>query len=316
MDQNNLFHFLFHSLPFSRMLKSWKKSLIVFSQHNFVAKRLPIISQQKSSASYDTGKEFESVHTFKHRVLDFFQKSEKYNDLCGAPSNEMSHLPAGYQPTEENKKLYVAELTQNISVLKHSSTIFTKLPLDGRLNYWKSQEKDLHQCSGFEALALAHTQYRIVGDNFKKGSFYRQLLSKANDWIEKCSTPQELVMWSFLVSLEKSQYSNDCLRCIYERLKTDPALFQCLNSFETSILCNAWFTNSVIVSSKPMLRVIDLLLQTEIESRPGHVTQESLCMLKVFRKAGFGSTKLFESLIASLSSPPARNLNLAQATHA
>jgi hypothetical protein len=228
----------------------------------------------------------------------------------------MSHLPAGYQPTEENKIFYVAELTKDLPVLKHSSKIFTKLPPDGKLNYWKSQEKDLHQCSGFEALALAHTQYRIVGDNFKKGSFYRQLLSKANDWIEKCSTPQELVMWSFLVSLEKSQYSNDCLRCIYERLKTDPALFQCLNSFETSILCNAWFTNSVIVSSKPMLRVIDLLLQTEIESRPGHVTQESLCMLKVFRKAGFGSTKLFESLIASLSSPPARNLNLAQATHA
>lgn len=303
------------------MLKCWKQPFTVFNHQHLIPKRVfPITSHHISSGSCNTAKSLENTQTFKKRILHFFQNSEKYKEMYDFPSNEMIHLPDRFQASEQNQDSNVTELIKDQPVLENASTNITKLPFENKLKLGKSEEKSmvsiLHRCTGREALIMANTQYRIIGDNIARGIFYRHLISKAIDWIEKSSTHQELVMWSFLLSLEKSQHSNTCLRYIYERFKTNPDLFQCLNSFETSILCNSWFTSNIIVSSKPMLRVIDLILKKEIESCPGLITQEALCMLKVFRKAGFGSTKLFESLISSLSSPSARNLNLTQATHA
>lgn len=135
------------------------------------------------------------------------------------------------------------------------------------------------------------------------------------DWINNCSGSEDLVYWGFICSMQRSA-SNNGLRLIYERFKSDVTLFENLSLIEVSILCNAWFSNNILVSSKAMLRVIEKKLQKEIVSSPGFISQEALCLLKVLRKSCFGTDQLYDALILSLSSPAARGLNLAEASHA
>ncbi|KAK4029137.1 hypothetical protein OUZ56_022147 [Daphnia magna] len=302
---------------FIKMLSSWKQPCLSFSQQYVLAQRVSITVHHKFSTR-NIAEKVDRSPTFKERSFDFFQKSEKYKDMW-VPSNKMFHIPS-YCETDGQSKRTMTDLIIDFSVSETVSNALKKPACYSSLISGPSQEKNvslvLDHCTGNEALIMANTLFRIVGENFKKGFFYRYLLCKANHWIKNCSSHQELVIWSFLFSLEKSQQSNACLRCIYERFKTDVSLFQCLNAFEMSILCNAWFTSNIIVSAKPMLRIVENLLRAEICLSPGVFSQETLSMLKVLRKAGFGTDHLFESLMSSLSSPNARNLNLAQATHA
>lgn len=302
---------------FIKMLSSWKKPCLSFSQQYVLAQRVFITVRHKFS-THNIAEKVDRSPTFKERSFDFFQKSEKYKDMW-VPSNKMFHIPGDCE-TDGQSKRTMTDLIIDFSVSETVSNALKKPACYSSLISGPSQENNvslvLDHCTGNEALIMANTLFRIVGENFKKGSFYRYLLCKANHWIKNCSSHQELVLWAFLFSLEKSQQSNACLRCIYERFKTDVSLFQCLNAFEMSILCNAWFTSNIIVSAKPMLRIVENLLRAEICLSPGVFSQETLSMLKVLRKAGFGTDHLFESLMSSLSSPNARNLNLAQATHA
>ncbi|XP_057366003.1 uncharacterized protein LOC130686854 [Daphnia carinata] len=301
---------------FFNMLSNWKQLCLSFSHQYVLAQRAFINSHHKFS-THNIAEKLDRLLTFKERSFDFFQKSEKYKDMW-VPSNKMFNIP-GDCGTDGQANKTMTDLIIDFSVPETVSNDLKNPSCYSSLISGPSQEKSvalvLDHCTGNEALIMANTLFRIVGENFKKGAFYRYLLCKANHWIKNCSSHQELVLWAFIFSLEKSQQSNACFRCIYERFKTDVSLFQCLNAFEMGIICNAWFTSNIIVSAKPMLRVVENLLREEICLSPGVFSQETLSMLKVLRKAGFGTDHLFESLMSSLSSPNARNLNLAQAAH-
>ena len=289
------------------MLPSWMKRLFC---HQHFAKRMFSNVQQKTTI-LDCCEKHEPVITFKEKSFNFFQKSEKYQELC-VPPNKLLNLPI-----EENNNW----LTNGDLSVPKTVKIFNELVQDSASKLEKLQENNivniLNGCTGREALLLANTLFQIVGEKLKKGLFYQKLVSKANHWIQSCSSHQELVLWAFLCSLEKSKQSNACLRSIYEYFKTDTDnSFRSLSTFEMSILCNTWFANNIIISSKPMLRVIDQHLRKEIDLYQGVISQEALALLKVLRKACFGTDQLFESLTSSLSCPLARNLNLAQASHA
>ncbi len=294
-------------IPTHKMHAIWKRFGFCHQHH---AKRIFSTIHYKDPSSESIEKH-STVITFKERSFAFFQKSASYQELC-VPSNKLLSLPIG-------QKKNLAADTSELSV-SETVRILKQLAQDSASQNGALLEKDiikvLDGCSGKEALLLASTLFQMVGEKFKKGVFYQFLIFKAHKWIQAGSTLQELVLWAFLCSLEKSKQSSICIRSIYEHFKTDASLFQLLNTFEMSILCNTWFSNNLVVSSKPMLRVIDHLLRKEIDTCPGFVSQEALSMLKVLRKAGFGTDQLFESLLLSLSSPPARTLNLAQATHA
>lgn len=302
---------------FLKMLSSWKQPCFRVSQQYVLVKKVSIIGCHTFSTHYVAEKLDKSL-TFKERTFAFFQKSEKYKDMC-VPPNKMFHLLDESKTGAQSKKT-MTNLIIDFSVSETDSKDLIKPEYNHSFIPTPSQEKNaaviLDHCTGNEALVMANSLFQIMGENLKKGAFFRYLLCKANNWVKNCSSHQELVLWAFLCSLEKSQQSNVCLRCIYERFRSEVSLFECLSAFEMSILCNAWFTSNIIVSAKPMLRVVEKLLRKEIDLSPGVLSQETLSMLKVFRKAGFGTDHLFESLISSLSSTRALNLNLAQASHA
>ena len=247
--------------------------------------------------------------TFKERIIFFLKTSEKYSEV--------------FSP----KTIY---LQQKSSLRVSVNDLVLKLTLPCNANKVKklSCENELHEqllvdmcgildhCTGKEALIVFNILFNIGGENVKKGIFYQLLLQKAKYWINSCSTHQELVFWAFVCSLDRSQKSNIfCLRLIYERFKTNHSEFESLTHFETSILCNLWFTNGINVSSKRLLRTIESVLRKEIDSFPGVITQESLSLIKLLRKSTFSTDQLIDSLASSLSSSSAHNLNLAQTAH-
>lgn len=293
------------------MLSSWKR-FVNYSHHQFSRR---VLSSVQQNQVYDKNDQLTKTFTFKQRTFAFFQTNAKYKELCITPDQvfQLLQSTADLRPESKLKNkpidLPVANSSQRLKNLS--------LANDFRIEQLEDEPASiLSSCNGKEALLIGHAVYQIVGEPFKKGNFYGHLLSKAQQWIETCATKEELVLWAFLCSLDSSQKPNvTCLRTIYERFKVDAILFQNLSTFETSIICNAWFTNNITVSSKPMLRAIEQLLRNQIVSSLGIINQETLSMLKVLRKAGFGTDLLFDSLISSLSSSPARNLNLAQMTH-
>lgn len=288
------------------MLLQWKKLLILKN----ATKRVFFVHQHNFH-SYKAALPKSKTQTFKERSLLFFETNVKYQDLFH-PSNKV------LQSLHPINNTLVPQQS-DFSVQKAAKTWGENfIPTDSidQQQFKKDVFNLLCQSTGRESIFLAKIVFQLIEENFLNEKFYQELYAKAKKSIEICSTNEELVVWAYLCSLNRTRQSNvSCLRAVYERYKKDPVSFQNLSTFEMSIVCNAWFSINIIVSSKPILRIIEQNLLKEIGSSPDIISQESLSMLKVLRKAGFGTDHLFDSLLSSLSSPNARSLNLAQATH-
>jgi len=134
-------------------------------------------------------------------------------------------------------------------------------------------------------------------------------------WIKSASSPKHLVLIAYLGGLSKSnQQAIWRLRELYDRFKIHLGLFKPLTIDEVAILCNSWFKANIPITSRPLLRILEPLLITEVNTNG--LTSYALPLLKVMRRANFSTDEVLNSTATSLSSPSVLKLNLALIAHA
>lgn len=256
------------------------------------------------------------VVTFKERTRRFL-----LSNLVNQPLQYLKPALSYSELTELKKQLNKTGLVDVHIPLNQAIHLFHSISPDDRISVLsldKLAATKLSECTKSELAHLSLVALKLLGNHFTKGEFYSSLMQQIEENIDLSDSHRDLVVWTFICTLSKSNKGSSfrILRKIYERFKCQVELFKVLSSVETSILCNAWFANGILVSSKPMLRFIDATLVKETNANKGEISQDSLPMLKVLRKACFASDELLLSLAETVRSSSFSNLNLAESTHA
>lgn len=255
--------------------------------------------------------------TFKEKTRKYLLSSHTYQALYQFKGDELS-----YGRLKELKKYFTTTYSSNTKLTTSlAPELLESINLDNHINFCNLDKQEISKLQDYskaEVVMLSLAALKIFGDHFPQGEFYSSLLQKIADSIDHSTSHKELIIWAYISTLSKSEKETSAriLRKIYERFKSRIELFNDMNLFETSILCNAWFANGVLVTSKPILRSIDATLASEIKLKCGKVSQEALSMLKVLRRACFASNELLHTLAKTVSNPMFQHLNLAEATHA
>ena len=246
-------------------------------------------SNSYKSATFFNYTTFRRVSTFKDQSYDLFRTSSHYKEFL---------TPLKILPDSLNQNLGILNI-QNLPELDKNLT------------------KILPKCkTNKEVLQLANIWYQVSNGSIRPNlTFYRELIvNHSSRFIQSCNHPRELILWSFILSQAKKsiQEAIKSQKLVLEQFKTlGTDHFRDLQVQEVAVLCNGLFAAGVTLSQGSMLLRVDELLQQEaldsLNAQP---------LLKVIRAAGYCSHQLLDSVASSLSKPEARNLNLAQATHA
>lgn len=263
-----------------------------------------------------------SEHFFKQKCLDFLLHSEDYKAI----SIQMKTAPLTFQTYPINWKTKSAiNLVKNLSIPETVQTLYL-LKLDEVSESWKWDldavlASKMQQCGVQEGLILAYA-YLLVSPTSKphtplelnKSVFYKNLLKRMSVWIKSTSSPKHLVLIAYLGGLSKSnQEAMWRLRELYDRFKIHLRLFKPLKIDEVAIICNSWFKANIVITSRPLLRIMGPLLITELNTNGP--TPNALPLLKVMRRANFSTDELLHSVAMSLTSESVLKLNVALVAH-
>lgn len=216
-------------------------------------------------------------------------------------------------------------LVKNLSIPETIQTLYLLKP-ENISESWKWEldatlASKIQQCGIQEGLILAYAYLLISAARkprtpmeLNKSTFYKKLLERTCVWIKSASNPKHLVLIAYLGGLSKSnQEAIWRLRELYDRFKIHLGLFKPLKIDEVAILCNSWFAANITITSKPLLRILEPFLITELNSNGP--TPYALPLLKVMRKANFSTDELLNSVALSLSMQSVVKLNLAIVAH-
>lgn len=268
------------------------------------------ITDGKSRAQF-ANKRKKLDHTFKEQSLKFLLTDVHYKDM-GIPEMPATFISNTIRHQWEEEK--ISHVVEKLPISKLIHTLYQMQPQDLVKVVDPMLANRLAGLSTTEVLLLSHAALRVFEGRIKDTKFYRLLLCLVPQLVEGCENHRQLVLLAFLSALDRSPRAVKALLSIRRWFEQDPSLIEQLSVVETSILCDSFFKTNVVLGPE-QLRVVERLLVCELEA--GGLQPVILPLLKVMRKARFGTDRLLERLTALMTSPPtAEPPNAALLAHA